>query len=264
MRLSLERIVAVVVSIALVAIIGVLGYMVSPQRPYDPPGQRATATIKIINVDLQILAVSLSLDKPVRIDAYEYSADIHFGDDIVQVNNFYVTVPGGLVVSSPNDFKSIDVKQSPEGFRIWVNGVEVFPRLSDDARKAKEADLKTFDDLRDDLQNADYFELASIDPAAGLLGKTIIADHAIRKKLLDAIRKGIVNFDHASIVFCFEPRHEIVARHKNGSNTLQICFECRQVESSGVRMFQIADTAQPVFDQVLRDAGVPLPKPSRK
>ena len=62
---------------------------------------------------------------------------------------------------------------------------------------------------------------------------------------------------------CFSPRHGIrVTRHGRVTDVV-ICFECRQVrvyrDGHSVASFLTSASPQPVFDDVLRQANVPLP-----
>jgi hypothetical protein len=82
---------------------------------------------------------------------------------------------------------------------------------------------------------------------------------------------GVRQFDEDDDVpDCFDPRHAIRVQHEGKSIYLLICFECEQVyvyvgdELDRDKWFPIKASAQPVFDEVLKAAGVPLPKPAVK
>ncbi len=121
------------------------------------------------------------------------------------------------------------------------------------------------------LREADSFELLSLDPAHNrpdadfhgykVLGRMQITDPATRRKLYDALQAG-ASWNPPVGMKCFDPRHAISVT-TNGHNTyLLICFECLQVEvyagEAPEMKFIVNRTPEPVFDQVLQDAGVPL------
>jgi hypothetical protein len=125
------------------------------------------------------------------------------------------------------------------------------------------------------LDKATDFELYSLDPAQRLddkdggyhgykvLGKTAIKDADIRKKLVEALAKSAADND-GTVAGCFIPRHGIRAKHDGKTVELVICFQCLQVQvfldDKKDKGFLITSTPQPVFDKVLTDAKVPLPK----
>ena len=130
------------------------------------------------------------------------------------------------------------------------------------------------------LDGADQYELLSLEPERPVppaspgsdmfhghrvLGGTAVCDQATRRKLADALRRGaesILAFRPA----CFNPRHGIRATRAGRTTDFVICFECEQVEvwSGGqlVANWSTDSSPQPTFDQVLQQAGVPLPKPT--
>jgi hypothetical protein len=128
------------------------------------------------------------------------------------------------------------------------------------------------------LKHAESFELYSLDPdfkqkKAGegfndwkVLGKTTVKEAATRGRLLTALNQGVKEND-GQVAACFNPRHGI--RVKAGDKTLDlvICFECYQVEvhEGGKRTGHFLTTGSPqrVFDEVLRAAGVELPKKAK-
>jgi hypothetical protein len=93
------------------------------------------------------------------------------------------------------------------------------------------------------------------------LGKTKIEDRAVRKRLVEAFRKGVASIRQPAAK-CFRPRHGI-RLVKNGVNTdLLICFQCSNVYAvrNGEQMgnFAIARSPATVFDEVLTKAGIEL------
>jgi hypothetical protein len=131
------------------------------------------------------------------------------------------------------------------------------------------------------LEKASSFELYSLEPRADpntykvdfdpngpgerlhgwrVLGKTTVTDESTRRKLIDALKDGMSD---VTVTKCFWPRHAI-RRIDNGNPVdLLICFECGNVElyRDGKRVGKtegVASSLQSTFDEVLRDAGVPL------
>ena len=128
------------------------------------------------------------------------------------------------------------------------------------------------------LKKGTVFELHSLDPAIvpskevkgfdgyTSLGKTIITDAKVREKLLSALLDGIAKSD-GSGAFCFEPRHGIRAKLDDQTVELLICFECLQIHVSytdGHQEVLTTGDPQKIFDEVLKKADVPLPKPAGK
>jgi hypothetical protein len=121
------------------------------------------------------------------------------------------------------------------------------------------------------LRDADSFELLSLDPQHGLqdadfhgykiLGRTQITDTATRQLLYDALQTG-ASWNSPFAMKCFDPRHAIRVRSKGIITDLLICFECLQVEvhsdAAPETKFIVNRKPEPLFDQVLRDASVPL------
>lgn len=94
-----------------------------------------------------------------------------------------------------------------------------------------------------------------------VLGKTVIKDPSATLKLLRALNSGIANFDGMA-ANCFNPRHGIRAKLGSEVVDLVICFECQQIVIHATNRESVLtdDSAKPVFDKALTDAGVPLPK----
>jgi hypothetical protein len=128
------------------------------------------------------------------------------------------------------------------------------------------------------LEGADEFELLSLDPEYQtekpkngfhgwkILGRAKIEGSATRKKLIAALSKGASENDN-TVAACFNPRHGIHTSRDGKATDLVICFECLQVEAyidgKPNDGFLTSSSPQPVFDQALRDAGVPLAEKRR-
>jgi hypothetical protein len=123
------------------------------------------------------------------------------------------------------------------------------------------------------LDAADKVELYSLDPTGGMLkkaragfhgwkvlGKTPLKDAKTRKKVRDAIYKGIA--ESSGVAGCFHPRHGIRATHKGATVDLVICFECAWMSvhvKDKAHAVWTSFSPRPTLDKVLRDAKVPLP-----
>jgi hypothetical protein len=118
------------------------------------------------------------------------------------------------------------------------------------------------------LDNAEEIELYSLDPKdirkPKELGKTVIKNAEVRKKLVAEFKSGVE--DSIGHALCFNPRHRLKAKHKDKAIDLFICFECFQVKYSldeqETKTLLISSKPQALFDSILKDAGVKLaPKP---
>jgi hypothetical protein len=119
------------------------------------------------------------------------------------------------------------------------------------------------------LDNAQEIELYSLDPKdigkAKELGKTVIKNADVRKKLVAEFKSGVED-SIGLAALCFNPRHRLKAKYKDKVIDLVICFECLQVQYSldgkETRTLLISSKPQALFDNILKDAGVELaPKP---
>lgn len=127
------------------------------------------------------------------------------------------------------------------------------------------------------LENADTFELLSLDPeheSTGNgrqqwpeLGKTAIQSPETRQRVLAALNQGVA--EGGTAAKCFFPRHGI--RAVRGDTTVDLvmraraCFECHQiyVYFDGKRSASAVLTSgspEATLDEVLKTAGVPLAK----
>ena len=140
------------------------------------------------------------------------------------------------------------------------------PVASGDEKKAAER-------LAAVVEKAADFDLYSLEPGVEdekdgfhgykVLGKVAVKDDATRKALAAAFRKAVEEKGLAP-ARCFIPRHGIRVQQDGNTVDLVICFECFQVKDfvgdrKGTGCL-IGRSAQPAFDKVLKDAGVPLAK----
>src|SRR5262249_28902120 len=136
--------------------------------------------------------------------------------------------------------------------------------------------IKIADAAAQALAKAEQVELFSLDPnfrkeppqdslhGWKILGKTTVKDGRTLKSLRAALLKSVEESDGIAAV-CFNPRHAIRVTVDKKQVDFIICFECFQMrilskEDKLMTGVLLTDTAQPVFDQILRDAGVPLAK----
>jgi hypothetical protein len=126
------------------------------------------------------------------------------------------------------------------------------------------------------LEHAEQFELLSLRhfyppapdrrPPVGsdfydyeILGRTEIRDARTRENLVSAFEKGVAE-NNGDVALCFNPRHGIHVSGHGKKVDFVICFECLQVKVHGDVHggFLVSSSPQPVFDKVLRDAGITL------
>jgi hypothetical protein len=126
---------------------------------------------------------------------------------------------------------------------------------------------------REALEAPEKVELLSLDPdrrhrqkgggfhAWKVLGRTEVKDKGQQKELTKAFITCVEESDGLGAA-CFDPRHGIRVTRKGQVVDLVICFECLQADCySGDKQENslfITRSAENVFDQVLRKAGVPL------
>ena len=136
------------------------------------------------------------------------------------------------------------------------------------------------DSVRTILEKADQIELFSMDPSVAgdkikdnfhgshVLGKIVIKDGETRTKLMKALTKGVKDKQTEVRTAAFYPRHAIRATHEKTTVDLLIGFDDSAIIVYNGDTFKgfVFTTAspQPVFDQVLRAAKVPLAKPNKK
>jgi hypothetical protein len=123
------------------------------------------------------------------------------------------------------------------------------------------------------LEKAEELELWSLDPGTGrpdaadgfrgwkTLGKTTVKKAETRKSLVASLEKGIAE-NEGRVAECFIPRHGLRASAGGKTVDLVICFECLRIQAivgDKHHFLRTMGSPQPAFDQVLRDAKVPLP-----
>ena len=137
------------------------------------------------------------------------------------------------------------------------------------------ADKPSSKSLKALFEKADAIELYSLDPGADMkepadakkgfhgwkvLGKTTVKDAKTRKKLVAAMYQGLEASD-GTAAKCFNPRHGVRVMADGKTVDAVICFECLQVQffvGDASTTETTTDTPEKVFDEMLRDAGVPL------
>ena len=119
------------------------------------------------------------------------------------------------------------------------------------------------------LNDADRYELLSLNPHLSkpdyygheILGQTLVQAPSVRERLNNTLKAGARSSDGRAYA-CFNPRHGIRVTHADVVTDLLICFECRQVQvwrgGQKIAYFLVSESPQPVFDEVLKSAGVPL------
>ncbi len=123
------------------------------------------------------------------------------------------------------------------------------------------------------LATADRYELLSLDPdpsdapAVGafhhfkVLGRTAVADPAVRQQLGDALRSAVEPF-YTSRPVCFSPRLGIRVTAGGQTTDFVICFGCKQAQvwqgDQVVSDWTTGRAPKAAFNQVLQGAGVPL------
>ncbi len=126
------------------------------------------------------------------------------------------------------------------------------------------------------LEQGDAFELFSVDPRyvdkeqpkefqfyrRKTIGKAIVSHTETRRRILEALEHGVRQVPPTPS--CFDPRHAIRVKHEGKSIYLSICFQCNQVigfvdgQKDSSLSFNTSNSPESVFDEVLREAGVPL------
>ncbi|MDB5298582.1 MAG: hypothetical protein JWO87_245 [Phycisphaerales bacterium] len=119
------------------------------------------------------------------------------------------------------------------------------------------------------LADADQYEVLSLRPYPWkpdfynheILGRMTVTDTTIRQRLNAALQSGVRESDGTRMA-CFNPRHGIRVTRAGETTDFVICFECRQVQvwrgGKKITFFLTSASPQPVFDEVLQKANVPL------
>ncbi|MGC4001619.1 MAG: hypothetical protein QM811_00050 [Pirellulales bacterium] len=91
-----------------------------------------------------------------------------------------------------------------------------------------------------------------------ILGKYEVTDAAERRKIIVALNQAMLSASGPKK--CFNPRHAF--RIESGGKTIEyvVCFQCGNYEAKNTSPERgaIAGSAQPFFDDLLKNAGVPL------
>ena len=119
------------------------------------------------------------------------------------------------------------------------------------------------------LGTADQYELISLNPHEengdyylhAILGRTTISDPQTRLRINAALQAG-VRQNKSGMAICFYPRHAIRVTSGGVVTDVVICFQCDQIQvfrnGQRIETFAVDDSPEPVFDDVLTNAGVPL------
>ena len=133
-------------------------------------------------------------------------------------------------------------------------------------------------DLRKVLESGDIFLLLQIDPLPsamraeaglpplrlfhdyGIIQTVPITNQADRRRILDALYKGVSDLDFGGYMKCFNPRHGISVTLSNQVADLVVCFECFQVHAFSAHtnyQWTTLDAPQPTFNAYLQKARQP-------
>jgi hypothetical protein len=172
-------------------------------------------------------------------------------------------------------FLTAGVWLCPQVFAIEVAGkIAVAMAKGPDAKQ----EVTSREALRTALLKGKGFELYSIYggalrrnekrpfPDAGeflgwpIIGKVAITDAKQIQQLVDPFVTAGSCFGNASCprAMCFFPRHAIRVSYGGKNVDLLICFECAQVEASGVEGFSVDGAPEALFDATLKKAGIQL------
>lgn len=94
-----------------------------------------------------------------------------------------------------------------------------------------------------------------------VLGKTKITDPTEKRRVINAVRRGMVFHKPMIADSCFWPRHALRVVDKGTTTDYLICFECRQIGiHAGDKAKFILTSGRPerTLDYMLVSAGVPL------
>ena len=94
-----------------------------------------------------------------------------------------------------------------------------------------------------------------------ILGKIEITEPRQKREIMTALRKGIIQFSPGSEAKCFWPRHGMRTIESGKVTDYVICFECSQLhvhQGESRKWLGTSPRPQPVLDDILTTAGVPL------
>lgn len=126
------------------------------------------------------------------------------------------------------------------------------------------------------LEIADSLELLSLEPSEFSLedpghfhgwkelGRVSI-DGETKQRVVAALSRGVAE-NRGTVASCFNPRHGIRVKSEDRFVDFVICFHCMSAESyiddKPEKGFLVTRSPQPVFDEVLQRAAIPLAKPA--
>ena len=139
---------------------------------------------------------------------------------------------------------------------------------------ARAEDQPSSKDLKALFEKAETLELYSLNPGADvkepdpkkgfhgwkILGKTTIKDSKTRKKIVEALYKGLEASD-GTAALCFNPRHGLRATVDGKTADVVICFECLQMQfvvGEASKTETTTTSPEKLLNEVLMNAGVPL------
>ena len=129
------------------------------------------------------------------------------------------------------------------------------------------------------LERGTEFELLSLEPNGGMetkgenrfygyeiLGSVAIDNLSTQAEIVDAFKRGIADNPEQVAAACFAPRHGVRVMYDGKVHEFVICFECDittwYVDGTRAGNMNPTNVGQPVFDRVLKDAGIRLPQPA--
>jgi len=141
---------------------------------------------------------------------------------------------------------------------LWSRGVPVgqrIPRLS----RPEKLTLYSIDGTDDSEANRRARQAPGEADFAGypVLGKMEITSQNDRNQLIAALQNAIAYPDGPPNK-CFWPRHAVLAVENGKTFEIVICFQCRQYMLNGRGFPLIGRRAQPMLNDYLKKAGVPI------
>jgi|ERR1051326_673514 hypothetical protein len=143
------------------------------------------------------------------------------------------------------------------------------------------ADNPIPEEFRTALEKGDTIELYSLEPEKGerspddvlfhgtkVLGKTQLKKDS-RAKVVAAFVKSVGDANQKGSEGCFDPRHGIRVQHGGKVYDFEICFECKKVylykdDDKQERLrINIGGDPEDIFNTILKDAKIKLPKPPK-
>jgi hypothetical protein len=112
-----------IVGILVVVAATVIGVIVA----LDPfPGNQVFSNVHGDSGSLDVVGVSASRRSPARFqgDADGKAATVQLGDQTAHVTTDRVVLPGGRVVPIPVGCKAVEIRETRDGMRVFLDGVE--------------------------------------------------------------------------------------------------------------------------------------------